>query len=123
MRLSGYQPQYFPRLHYFNRALNSDVFEISNYVQFVKKHAFVLADGTSKRGESFQADCPIKIDSGILNLTIPIHNKLLPINKTEIDYSLNWPYKHLQSLKTAFNKSVNFSQFFPELEQIIEEKY
>ncbi|OGH16002.1 MAG: hypothetical protein A3C30_00920 [Candidatus Levybacteria bacterium RIFCSPHIGHO2_02_FULL_40_18] len=123
MRLAGYQPQYFPRLHYFNRILNSDVFEISDYVQFVRKHAFPQPDGTMKRGKSFQAHTVIKNDQGPLFLAIPTHDELLPINKTKIDYSQNWANKHLKSIEVGYRKALNFSKLFPEIEEILNQQY
>lgn len=122
-RLSGYQPQYFPRLHYFNRILTSDVFEISDYVQFVAKHAFPQEDGSFIRGKSYQAHTPIKLSGGEFLLTIPVHDKLLPINKTEIDYSNDWPEKHLKSIEVGYTKALNFKKFYPEIEQVLKIKY
>jgi hypothetical protein len=123
MRLAGYQPQYFPRLHYFNRILTSDVFEVSDYVQFVAKHAFPQSDGSLKRGKSYQAHTPIKLDQGMFLLAIPVHDALLPINKTEIVYSRDFPAKHLKSIEVGYRKSENFSKFFPEIEQLLTQKY
>lgn len=123
MRLSGYQPQYFPRLHYFARALDSDVFEISDYLQFVRKHAYHAPDGTLKRGKSFQAHTPIKLVQGEFLLSIPTHEDLLSMNKTPIDYGQNWVYKHLKSIETGYAKSPNFKKFFPEIEKLLEKKY
>jgi len=72
-RLAGYQPQYFPRLHYFARLLNADVFEVSDYVQFVKKHAYVDPNGERFRGKSFQADIWHTRISFLKSLTFTIH--------------------------------------------------
>jgi hypothetical protein len=122
-RMSGYQPQYFPRLHYFNRVLESEVFEISDYVQFVKKHAYTLSDGTSKRGRSFQAHTIIKNDQGPLFLAVPTQGELLPINKTKIDYSKDWAKDHLKSIEISYKKAPNFAQFYPEIAFLLIRKY
>lgn len=119
MRLAGYQPQYFPRLHYFNRVLDSDIFEVSDYVQFVQRHAFPQADGSMKRDKSFQAHSPIKLSNGVYFLTIPTKDEMLPINQTKISYASNWAEKQLRSLEVAYAKAPNFSRFFPELKEII----
>lgn len=119
MRLAGYQPQYFPRLHYYNRILDSDIFEVSDYVQFVQRHAFPQADGSMKRDKSYQAHSPIKLSNGVFFLTIPTNDEMLPINKTKISYSSNWSEKQLKSLEIAYKKSQNFEKFFPELKEII----
>ncbi len=123
MRLCGYQPQYFPRLHYLNRVVDSDIFEVSDYVQFVKKHAYPLPDGTTKRGKSYQAHTIIKQVQGELFLAVPSHERLLPINKTVIDYSQNWAKDHLKSIEVGYRKSQNFSRFFPEIEVILTKRY
>ncbi len=124
IRLSGYQPQYFPRLHYYNRVLNSDVFELSDYVQFVKKHDFPTPEGGRERGKSFQAHTLIKLNQGAHFLSIPVNDSTsLPINQTQIDYHSNWTYKHLESIKTGYSKSLNFRKYFKELEEILQRKY
>lgn len=123
MRLCGYQPQYFPRLHYMNRVLNSDVFEISDYVQFVKKHAYELPDGTKKRGKSYQAHTIIKQVQGELFLAVPTQGELLPINKTPIDYSKSWAKDHLKSIEIGYKKALNFDKLFPEIEAILTKQY
>jgi hypothetical protein len=122
-RLCGYQPQYFPRLHYFNRLLDSEIYEISDYVQFVKKHAYKLPDGTVKRGKSFQAHSVIKQVNGPLFLAVPTGSELLSINETPIDYSRNWTAAHLKSIEIGYRKSPNFEKFFPELQDILNKKY
>lgn len=124
MRLSGYQPQYFPRLHYFARALDSDIFEISDYLQFVRKHAYQLPDGSGKRGKSYQAHTPIKLHQGTTYLSIPTKQKgLFPINQIEIDYHQNWVSKHVKSIETGYSRAKNFKKIFPEVESILETKY
>ena len=123
MRLSGYQPQYFPRLHYFNRILSSDIFEISDYIQFVKKHKYQMPDGTFKRGKSYQAHSPIKMASGLEFLTVSLPDDLLPINKIKINYREDWPSKHLRTIETAYSRSKNFAKFYPELKSLLSVKY
>lgn len=123
MRLAGYQPQFFPRLHYLNRVLNSDIFEVSDYVQFVKKHAFPLENGTMKRGVSYQAHTPIKLGTGEFLLVVPAHEQMLAINKTKIDYSQDWADKMLKTLEVGYRKSLNYEKFFPEIETILRSQY
>jgi len=123
MRLSGYQPQYFPRLHYLNRLLNSDIFEISDYIQFVKKHAFLLPGGIQKRGKSFQAHSPVKLASGLHFLVIPLPDDLLPINKIKIKKDINWVNKHLGTLETAYSKTPNFRKIFPAISSLLSDNY
>jgi len=124
MRLSGYQPQFFPRLHYFARILDSDIFEISDYVQFVKKHAYPTPGGKQKRGKSYQADAPIKLGGNIHFLTVPTQRLgILPINQTKIAYETPWPQRQLKSIEHAYSKSRNFKTIFPELIQLLTTEY
>lgn len=123
MRLSGYQPQYFPRLHYLHRALDSDIFEISDYLQFVRKHAYPLPDGSTKRGKSFQAHSPIKLSQGLFHLSVPTHDELAPINQTQIASSEDWARKHLMSIQTGYSRAPYFRNMYSELEAILKKKY
>lgn len=124
VRLSGYQPQYFPRLHYFARILDSDIFEFSDYVQFVKKMAYPLPDGTSRRGKSYQADTLIKTGHGQIFLTVPVGSGgLKPIHETQIAYQTPWAASHLKTVQIAYAKSRNFELLFPELEALLQRRY
>ncbi len=122
-RLSGYQPHYFPRLHYVQRALSSDIFEISDYLQFVKKHQFRGPDGTSYRGKSYQAHASIKLADGLHHLVVPAKDGLQAINKTPIVYSPNWVQKHLETIKVAYRGASEFDKVFPEVEALLSEHY
>lgn len=124
MRFSGYQPQYFPRLHYFARALDSDVFGVSDYLQHVRKHAFPQPDGSSKRGFSHQAHTPIKLHQGKTYLSIPTKRKsLAPINQTEIDYNQRWARKHIRSIQSGYSRARYFKEIFPEIVTLLEKQY
>ena len=84
MRYSGIQPQYFPRLHYFARILNADIFVSRDDAQFLRKHKY--PDG--KTDKSYQAHTPIKTPSGIYLLNVPTkHEGFIPIYKTAISYN------------------------------------
>ncbi|MBI4128647.1 MAG: WbqC family protein [Parcubacteria group bacterium] len=124
MRLAGHQPHYFPRLHLFARFLDSDVFVISDYVQFVKKHAFPTSDGKGKRGKSYQAHAPIKLSSGIFDLGVPIKREgLLPMNKTRIEYGSPWHRKHLKTIEIAYGRARSFLDVYPELNALLTREY
>lgn len=124
VRLAAYQPQYFPRLHYFARMLDADVFALSDYVQFVRAHRYPLGEGEFKRGKSYQADTPIRSSNGLLHLTVPIkHGGSLPINETRISYDKRWQEKHLYSLKTNYGGARNFAKIFPLLSQVLAYQY
>src|SRR3989344_4291083 len=120
MRYSGIQPQYFPRLHYFARALNTDLFVLRDEVQFVVRHKY--PDG--RNGPSFQAHTPIKTSSGLFLLNIPtIHQGLVPINQTQIAYNHAWVHKHLKTIRMAYSKSPNFSKIFSDIEKLLNNRY
>lgn len=122
MRYSGIQPQYFPRLHYFARILNADIFMIRDDAQFVRKHKFP----NGKNGKSFQADTSIKQVTGAQFLSVPVQHqkeRFLPLFKTKISYDINWVKNHLLTIKIAYAKSKNFGKLFPAIEQVLQKKY
>lgn len=120
MRYSGIQPQYFPRLHYFARALNTDIFVLRDEVQFVIRHKY--PDG--KNGPSYQAHSPIATSSGIYLLTVPTaHQGLLPINQTRISYNHAWVHRHLKTIQFSYFRSANFSKIQPDIEWILKNKH
>lgn len=120
MRYTGIQPHYFPRLHYFARILSTDIFVIRDDVQFVRKHKY--PDG--KTGKSYQAHTPIKHVQGVHLLMTPIqHNGQKPINKTEVQYGLEWIDNHLKTIEIFYRKSPNFSRIFAEIQVILNKKY
>lgn len=124
MRLAGYQPQYFPRLHYMARILDADVFAFSDHVQFVRSHKYAKEDGSSIKGKSYQADTPIKTNSGIFVLSVPVkHNGFQAINQTEIAYNNRWQEKHLKGIQTSYAVAPYFNEVFPDVERIVMTRY
>lgn len=120
MRYTGIQPQYFPRLHYFARILQADVFVIRDDVQFVRKHKY--PDG--KIGKSYQAHTPIKHAIGTHFIMVPTkHDGLHPIASTPISYGFNWTENHIKTLQLIYAKSLNFSHLFPEITEILYTHY
>jgi hypothetical protein len=120
MRYTGIQPQYFPRLHYFARILNTDIFNIRDEVQFVRDHKY--PDG--KRGKSYQVHSPIKQVYGVNLLTIPIqHNEQNPIFETQISYDFDWITKHLNLIKNGYIKAVNYPDIYNEIKDLLKFKY
>lgn len=120
MRYSGIQPQYFPRLHYFARAINTDFFVLRDEVQFVVRHKY--PDG--KINPSYQAHTPIKTSSGLFLLNVPTtHQGLKPINQTTIAYNHSWVHKHLKTIQNNYSRAANFSKIYPEIEWLLKNKY
>lgn len=123
MRVTIYQPRYFPQLHYYNRMFDADIFVILESAQYTKTLVHSV-DDKKERHKSFQSDAVIKYPSGQYFLTIPVkHNGLQPIKQSELDYSSNWPHKHLATIRTFYGKSSNFNQIYPSLEQLLKHKY
>lgn len=120
MRHSGIQPQYFPRLHYFARILNADVFVTRDEVQFVRTHKY--PDG--RRDKSYQAHTPIKQSLGVQFLTVPTkHDGLHPLAKTQISYDHTWLKDHLNTIKNNYVNSTNFKEIYSEIEELLNSNY
>ncbi|MBI4090168.1 MAG: WbqC family protein, partial [Candidatus Kerfeldbacteria bacterium] len=125
VRLAGYQPQYFPRLHYFARVLNADIFKVSDYVQFVRAHTYLRPDGSREhRGKSYQAHSPIKLGSGLYFLTVPVvHHGMQPINQTAVSYAKPWPAAHLRTIQTAYARAERAAEILPQVSAIVTKQY
>ena len=117
MRYTGIQPQYFPRLHYFARILNADIFMIRDDVQFVAKHKY--PDG--KTGWSYQAHTPIKTGSGIYYLRIPVvhGSREHRIADTSPTYDQTWVEDHLRTIEFAYRKSPFFTVLNSDLHELL----
>lgn len=121
MRVTIYQPQYFPRLHYFNRILNADTYVILSSAQYTK--SLVHFDNGKKRQKSYQSDAPIKLPSGLHLLTVPVrHDGLSPISKARIDYTHHWVARHLATLRSAYGKTPHFDQVYPQVQELLSKK-
>lgn len=120
MRYSGIQPQYFPRLHYFARLINTDVFLLRNDAQFLRKHKYP----NGKTGKSFQAHAPIKTADGEYLLSLSAeHNGFIPIFETKISYGTKWSQDHLKAIKLSYFKSPNFIRVYEDLEKIFNTRF
>lgn len=120
MRYTGIQPQYFPRLHYISRILNTDIFVIRDDAQFVRKHKYP----GGQTDKSYQADTPIKQATGRYLLSVPImHEGMLPIAHTKISYEHFWVRNHTMTIRQAYLKSPNFNLLYPEIETLLTQEY
>lgn len=120
MRYTGIQPQYFPRLHYIARLLNTDIFLIRDDVQFVGRHDY--PDG--KRGPSYQAHTPIATASGRYLLNVPIqHGGFQLLYKTPISYQHAWVRSHIETIKLNYKKAAYASSIIPQVETLLNNKY
>jgi hypothetical protein len=120
MRLSDIQPQYFPRLHYFARMLESDVFVIRDDVQFVRNHKY--PDGA--RGVSYQAHTPIKAPEGRRLLAVSVKKKSsLSIDRTGVCHDQSWARKHVNVIGSFYRSSPNLRALLPELERLLDIRF
>ncbi|HEX7456639.1 MAG TPA: WbqC family protein [Candidatus Nanoarchaeia archaeon] len=120
MRYSAIQPQYFPRLHYFARILNADIFMIRDDVQFVRKHKYP----NGKTDKSYQADTPIKQSFGTYLLSVPTrHEGKNSLAKTKISYDQPWLEKHQKTLQFVHGKSLNFHRLHQEINELLSARY
>lgn len=120
MRYTGIQPQYFPRLHYFARILNADIFMIRDDAQFLRKHLY--PDG--KTGKSYQAHAPIKQSFGAQYLRVPTrHEGFKPIFETKISYQEDWINTHLKTLQVSYGRAANYEQLVSEIQNLLFKKY
>lgn len=125
VRLCGYQPQYFPRLHYFARILDADIFKIADSVQFVQRHIYTAPDGSrGQRGPSYQAHTLIKTASGIHELGVPVfHQGPAPIHQTGMDYHDDWNHTHAKTIGFSYARSRNAASLLPQLTEILDQQY
>ena len=122
MRIAIYQPRYFPQLHYFNRALTSDVFVLLDSAQYTKSLVHSI-NGKNIRYKSYQADTPIKSPDGVHLLTIPLKDHMLPLSETKIEYSSPWPRKHIATIKSFYGGSPYGDQIVENIRALLSERY
>lgn len=103
VRLAAYQPQYFPRLHYINRALDSDVFVLLDSTQFTRKLKHQGPDGATTHS-SFQAHAPIRLASGHHVLTLPVRHegRSTAINEARVADRSEWARQHLRTIHSGY---------------------
>lgn len=123
MRVTIYQPQYFPRLHYFNRLLSADAFVILDSAQYTK--SLLHIDGDNKqRHPSFQSTTPIKTAAQNKLISVSVrHNGLAPINETGIDYSQKWNANNIFELKKNYGRADQYEEVIQEIKEIINKEY
>ncbi len=121
MRVAIYQPRYFPQLHYFNRALTSDIFVLFDSAQYTKSLVHFV-DGKRVRHKSYQADTPIKLNDGVHLLTVPVKNGLFPLCQTALE-TTPWARKHIATIQTGYGKSSHFSTMFQEVRSLLASPY
>jgi hypothetical protein len=121
MRVAIYQPQYFPRLHYFNRALGSELFVVLSSAQYTKRLVHEEA-GRRVAHPSFQNQAPIKSASGTHLLRVPIAgSRRTAISSTSVCYSNKWRITQLRTIEHCYRRAAYFDRYFPEIEKLFDD--
>lgn len=111
MILSGHQPVYLPSLHLFSKIALSDKFMFVCHCQFVNK--------------SWHSRNNIRNDNDALTLTVPVLKTGRfgqSISKTIINGD-HWKRKHLGSIRNSYQKRPYFKDYFPRLEELIQQPW
>ena len=101
------QPTYLPWTGYFELISRSNVFVFLDDVQFVKK--------------SWHQRNRINGPNGPFWLTVPVLHKgkqFQNINEVNINNDINWPKKHLNSIKVSYLKSPCFEEYISDFENL-----
>lgn len=123
VRMVIYQPQFFPRLHYFARVLNSDVYGIADNVQFVRKHSYHRDEG-SCAGPSYQAHTPIKTAGGVLLVDYATENGFKTIQETRIVFTArNDKFRPLRLIEQHYRKAPQFERVIDALRTFAKKDY
>ena len=98
------QPVYLPWLGYFEQMAVADHFVFMDDVQYTR--------------HDWRNRNRIKTAAGSIWLTVPVrkHPRDALIRDVEINYSENWPRKHLRSIEISYRKCPYFEPLFRELE-------
>jgi len=130
VRIAVYQPQYLPRLHYVNRALDADVFVVLDSAQFTRKlkhHA--PADSAASDGDtvhpSYQAHTPIRLADGSHLLTVPVRHggRRTSIARAHVADGEQWVATHLRSLHSGYANAPQYPARAPELAELLEAEH
>lgn len=124
MRLAAYQPQYFPRLHYVNRALDSDVFVVLDSTQFTRRLKHHGEHGSSPH-PSYQAHAPVRLASGEHLLTVPVRHQgtLTAIHDARVADRSTWVRQHLRTIHGGYANAACYEDRYPEICDLLERDY
>lgn len=105
MIVAVHQPQYLPWLGYFDKILRADFFCYLDNVQFKKNE--------------WQNRNRIKTAVGWQWLTVPVKFSFgQKINEVPINSTTNWARKHLQALRSNYNRAPFYQSYIGMFEQI-----
>lgn len=106
------QPGYLPWLGFFELLWQSDVFVVYDNVQYDK-------NGWRNRNR-------IKTANGPMWLTVPVslpNGLSTKIYEARIDNSQRWQKKHIASIEQNYRKARYFSDYFPPIKELLEQKW
>jgi hypothetical protein len=110
MRVAIHQPQFFPWLGYVDKIQQADCFVLLDNVQFKKNE--------------WQNRNKIRTCQGSQWLTVPIlHAFGQLIYEVRINNCDHWKRKHLAALRTHYEGTPFFSQYFLELQEIYSQEW
>ncbi len=110
MIVSIHQPNYMPHLKYFHKMEKADIFIFMDNAQYT-------------RG-SWINRVKVKGTESSIWLTIPVKYHLgQSISEVEIVNQQKWARKHLKTLKSLYEKTTHFMEFYPTLENVLGKKW
>jgi len=110
--LSAHLPEYFPTIDFFRKLFLSDIFIITDNLQFSKNNTINRA--LIKSGQNSKW------------LTIPVLKKgkgVQKINEVSIDPSSNWNKKHIKDIASSYKNAPYFEKYFPVIRNILSENW
>jgi hypothetical protein len=121
MRVAVYQPQYLPRLHYVNRALDADVFVVLDSAQFTRKLKHHEPTGPAVH-PSYQAHAPIRLAGGRHLLTVPVRHQgaRTSIAQAQVADRAEWVATHLRSIHSGYANAPHYRTLGPALAALLE---
>lgn len=105
MILASHQPDFFPYMGYFYKVFCSDVFVLSDNVQYSKK-------GRHNYNEILTANGPLRF-------TLPIHYRVANLNEIKIAADSYTIEKMLKTLRQSYSKAKYFDEVYPTIEVLL----
>lgn len=105
MILASHQSDFFPYMGYFYKIFLSDVFVLSDDVQYSKK-------GRHNYNEILTSDGPLRF-------TLPIHYHVANLNEIKIAADNRTIEKMLKTLRQAYSKAKHFNDVYPTIEVLL----
>lgn len=99
---------YFGNIEYWIEVLKHDSVELEIHETFVK--------------QSLRNKCEVIGANGLISLTVPVvgRSKGLKTKDVLLDFTENWPNKHLQSIQSAYGHSAFYEYYADEIQFFFE---